>query len=212
LERHWEFITISDLTIDTEKQVSIWTSIFGPKTSRAIGVEIRPSGLLMDADGWYYEESLDAEGPQRTIRVQQDRPGDWYVRNTNCRIAELNSPSRASEVLSFFAGSFRWLRFEREEPNGRGPGSIRIIGTFLDQNGKESESHLGYIEPEIAEKIAAHDVSHLWGRLRCLRPPAFGRRPTFCLRFDLLVELDEKMFDDEVNVEARPEDFLPVSS
>jgi len=195
-----------------EKQMSIWTSIFGSKSGGAIGVEIRPSGLLMDADGWYYEESLDAECSQRTIRVQQDRPGDWYVRNTNCRIAELNSPSRASEVLSFFAGSFRWLRFEPEEPNGPGPEAIKIIGTFLDQDGHERESHLGYVETVIAEKIADQDVSRLWGRIRCIRPPGPGRRPTFCLRFDLLVELDEKMFDDDSTVEARPEDFLPVSS
>jgi len=192
--------------------MSIWTSIFGPKTAKAIGVEIRPSGLLMDADGWYYEESLDAECPQHTIRVQQDRPGDWYVRNTNCRIVELNSPSRASEVLAFFAGSFRWLRFERGEPNGRASAAIRIIGTFLDQDGHERESHLGFVEPAIEEKIAEHDVSRLWGRIRCIRPPGPGRRPTFCLRFDLLVELDETMFDDDTNVEARPEDFLPVSS
>ena len=192
--------------------MSIWTSIFGPKTGRAIGVEIRPSGLLMDADGWYYEESLDAECPQRTIRIQQDRPGDWYVRNTNCRIAELNDPSRAPEVLSFFAGSFRWLRFERGEPKGRASTAIRIIGTFLDQDGHERESHLGFVEPEIGEKIAQHDVSRLWGRIRCIRLPGPGRRPTFCLRFDLLVELDETMFDDDTNVEARPEDFLPVSS
>jgi hypothetical protein len=205
-------LTISDLTTKAEKQMSIWTSIFGPKTGTATGVEIRPSGLLMDADGWYYEESLDAECPQRTIRIQQDRPGDWYVRNTNCKIAELNSPARAPEVLNFFAGSFRWLRFEREEANGHGPGAIRIIGTFLDREGHERESHLGYVEREIAGRLAEADVRHLWGRIRCIRPPGMGRRPTFCLRFDLLVELDEKMFDDEVNVDARPEDFLPVSS
>jgi hypothetical protein len=199
------------LTTEAEKQMSIWTSIFGPKPGRGDSVEIRPSGLLMDADGWYYEESLDAGCPRQTIRVQQDRPGDWYVRNTNCRIAELNSPSRASEVLSFFAGSFRWLRFEREQPNGRGPDAIKIIGTFLDRDGRDCESHLGYVEPEVAEKLAEHDVGHLWGRIRCIRTPGSGRRPTFCLRYDLLVELDENTFDDEVNIEARPEDFLPVS-
>ena len=134
--------------------MSIWTSIFGPKTGKTVGFDIRPSGLLMDADGWYYEESLDAECPRRSIKVQQDRPGDWYVRNTNCRVAELNSPARASEVLNFFAGSFRWLRFEREGAKGRRPDAIKIIGTFLDRDGHESESHLGYVEAEIAEKIA----------------------------------------------------------
>jgi hypothetical protein len=192
--------------------MSIWSSIFRLRPGAAATVDIRPSGLLMDADGWYYEESLDSECEHRTIRVQQDRPGDWYVRNTNCKIAELNSPSRASEVLSFFAGSFRWLRFEREKANGYGPDAVRIIGTYLDQNGHECESHLGYVEPEIAGKITEHDVGNLWGRIRCIRPPGRGCRPTFCLRYDLLIELDENVFDDDIDVEARPEDFLPVSS
>lgn len=190
--------------------MSIWSSIFGPKPGEATNVEVRPSGLLMDADGWYYEESLDADCPRRTIRVQQDRPGDWYVRKTNCRVAELNSPSRAGEVLSFFAGSFRWLRFERAEANGKGGDAIRIIGTYLDNEGVECESFLGFIEPEIAKDLADHDVSNLWGRIRCIRPPGVGRRPTFCLRFDLLVELDEKLFDADSGADPRPEDFLPV--
>ena len=192
--------------------MNFWSSIFGPKPGEAAAVEIRPSGLLMDADGWYYEESLDAECPLRTIRVQQDRPGDWYVRNTNCRVAELNSPSRAAEVLEFFIGSFRWLRFERETENGHGRDAIRIIGTFLDGEGLERESHLGYVEREAARNMAQQDVSQLWGRLRCIRAPGTFRRPNFCLRFDLMVELDEKMFDDEAIVQARPEDFLPLSS
>ena len=190
----------------------IWTSIFRLRPGAAARVEIRPSGLLMDADGWYYEESLDPDCEYRTIRVQQDRPGDWYVRNTNCKVAELNDPSRASDVLSFFAGSFRWLRFEREAANGRGPGAIKIIGTYVDRDGRESESHLGYVEPEIAEKITDHDVGQLWGRIRCIRQPGPNRRPTFCLRYDLLVELDEGVFEEEIEVEARPEDFLPISS
>ena len=192
--------------------MSIWSSIFGPKLGEEASVEIRPSGLLMDADGWYYEESLDAECPERTIRVQQDRPGDWYVRNTNCRIAELNSPSRASEVLRFFSGSFRWLKFEREVENGHGPGAIRIIGTFLDGEGAGCEAHLGYVEPEAARNLAQQDVSQMWGRIRCIRPPGPRRRPNFCLRFDLLIELDEKMFDENEKVDGRAEDFLPLSS
>ena len=191
--------------------MSIWSSIFGPKPGEAASLEIRPSGLLMDADGWYYEESLDSECPQRSIRIQQDRPGDWYVRNTNCSVAELNSPARAAEVLAFFTGSFRWLRFEREAENGRGPSAIKIIGTFLDGEGVECASNLGYLEPEVATALGDQNVERLWGRIRCLRIPGPGRRPTFCLRFDLLVELDDRVFDDELNVEARSEDFLPAA-
>lgn len=191
--------------------MSIWSSIFGPKPGEAETVEIRPSGLLMDADGWYYEESLDAECPFRTIRVQQDRPGDWYVRNTNCTIAELNHPARAADVCEFFTGSFRWLRFERDEGDA-GSETIRIIGTFLDREGTERETHLGYVEPGVAGGLAEDNVEHLWGRIRCIRPPGSGRRPTFCLRYDLLVELEEGVFGDDVDVEARPEDLLPATN
>lgn len=192
--------------------MSIWSSIFGPKHGDEASVEIRPSGLLMDADGWYYEESLDAECPQRTIRVRQERPGDWHVRDTNCRVAELNRPSRAAEVFGFFTGTFRWLRFERESTKGHGPGAIRIIGSYLDGEGAECESHLGYLEQEIAKNIAHQDVGHLWARLRCIRPPGVGRRPNFWVRFDLLVELDGEMFDGDVKAETQPEDFLPLST
>lgn len=192
--------------------MNIWSSIFGTRPGSVAPVEIRPSGLLMDADGWYYEESLDSDCPHRTIRIQQDRPGDWYVSRTNCRVAELNSPSRADQVLGFFIGSFRWLRFEREAANGRGDGAVKIIGTYLDRDGAECESHLGYLEPEISQAMADENVDRLWGRIRCIRPPGSGRRPTFCLRFDLLVELEEGLFEEEQSIEARPEDFLPVSS
>ena len=191
--------------------MNIWSSIFGPRRGQAAPVEIRPSGLLMDADGWYYEESVDAESPLKTIRVKQNRPGDWYVRDTNCGIAELNSPSRAAEVFGFFTGSFRWLRFEREAKKGRGPGAIRIIGSFLDADGAECETHLGCVEHEVAKKIVHQDVGDLWARLRCIRPPGAGRRPNFWLRFDLLTELDREMFDDDVKVKARTGKFLPLS-
>ena len=191
--------------------MNIWSSIFGPRRGQAAPVEIRPSGLLMDADGWYYEESLDAEGPLRTIRVQQNRPGDWYVRDTNCKIAELNSPSRAAEVFGFFTGSFRWLRFEREAKKGRAPGAIRIIGSFLDADGAERETHLGYVENEVAKNIVHQDVGDLWARLRCIGPPGAGRRPNFCLRFDLLAEVDGEISDADVKVEARSGSFLPLS-
>lgn len=187
-----------------------WSSIFGPKPKAEYSLDIRPSGLLMDADGWYYEESLDPDCSQRSIRVQQDRPGDWYVRKTNCRIAELNSPSRAGEVLGFFGGSFRWLRFERETGNGRGD-TLKIIGTYLDQDGATCESHLGYVDPENAAALADTDSGRLWGRIRCIRPPGRGRQPTFCLRYDLLIELDEKIFGDDKTVDTRQVDFLPAA-
>ena len=101
---------------------------------------------------------------------------------------------------------------EREEENGHGPGAIKIIGTFLDGEGLTRESDLGYVEPEISTALTGQDVEKLWGRIRCIRPPGTLRKPTFCLRFDLLVELDDNLFDDEAGAEHRPEDLLPASS
>ena len=191
--------------------MSIWSSIFGSKPGEVAFLEIRPSGLLMDADGWYYEESLDSECPQRTIRIQQDRPGDWYVSKTNCRIAELNDPARAADVLGFFTGSFRWLRFEREVSNGCGDDAIKIFGTYVDGEGANCESPLGYVEPDVARTLSDGNVDRLWGRIRCIRPPGLGPKPNFCLRYDLLVELDESLFEEESAGVARGDDFLPVA-
>jgi hypothetical protein len=172
-------------------------------------VEIQPAGLLMDADGWYYEETLDSQCQHRTIRVRQERPGNWYVRNTNCRIRELNDPAHAAEVLAFFAGSFRWLHFEREEVDGGRLGSITVIGTYLDQEGSERVARLGYLEPAIAVELENEEVDRLWGRIRCIRPPGPGRRPTFCLSFDLLVEIDENLFGEDADLDDQGEDFPP---
>ena len=124
----------------------------------------------------------------KTIRVQQNRPGEWYVRDSNCGIAELNSPSRAAEVFGFFTGSFRWLRFEREAKKRHGPGAIRIIGSFLDANGAECETHLGYVEQEVAKNITCTRTLAIFGHVSgASGPPApvGDRTSAFC--FDLLV-------------------------
>jgi hypothetical protein len=155
----------------------------------------------MDADGWYYEETLDPECPYRTINIRQERPGNWYVRNTGCRIRELNDPAHAAEVLAFFTGSFRWLRFERESVDGCRLGAITVIGTYLDRKGRERESRLGCVEPALAVALVDTDVETLWGCIRCIRPPGPGRRPTFSLCFDLMVELDEHVFDEGADLE-----------
>ena len=90
-----------------ESTMSIFTRMFGSKTDHAMTVQ--PSGLLEDDGGWYYEESQDYSSSQQTIRIEQDRPGDWYVRDSFCEVDGLNDPDRADDVAKFFAGSYRWL-------------------------------------------------------------------------------------------------------
>jgi hypothetical protein len=156
---------------------------------------IRPSGLLEDGGGWYYEESQDYSSSQQTIRIEQDRPGDWYVRDSFCEVDGLNDASQADNVVRFFAGSYRWLRLERR-PNGRyGRKTIAVLGTYRNKKGKEQVSHIGYLAPELANEIGNEDITKLWGRIRFIKFPGRGRRPRYLIRFDLMVELEEGTFE-----------------
>jgi len=172
--------------------MGIWTRVFGSKTETA-GV-VRPSGLLEDEGGWYYEESQDYSSSQQTIRIEQDRPGDWYVRDSFCEVDGLNDPDRAEAVAKFFAGSYRWLHLERR-PNGHcGSRALAVIGSCRGPRGKEQRHHLGYLSPEVATDLGNQDVTKLWGRIRFIKFPGRGRRPRYLIRFDLMVELDEDTF------------------
>jgi hypothetical protein len=104
------------VTKSVESNVSIFTRIFDSKTDHAMPVQ--PSGLLEDDGGLYCEESQDYSSSQSTIRIEKDRPGDWYVRDSFCEVDGLNDADRADDVAKFFAGSHRWLHLERR-PNGR---------------------------------------------------------------------------------------------
>ncbi len=171
--------------------MGIWTRVFKSKTCRPGA--IRPSGLLEDEGGWYYEEAQDYSSSQQTIRIEQDRPGDWYVRDSFCEVVGLNDPSQADDVARFFAGSYRWLRLERR-PNGRhGRKTIAVIGTSRNSRGKEQVSHLGYLAPNLADELRNQDITTLWGRIRFIKFP--DRRPRYLIRFDLMVELDEDTFE-----------------
>ncbi len=173
--------------------MSIFTRMFGSKTDHAMNV--RASGLLEDEDGWYYEESQDYSSSQQTIRIEQDRPGDWYVRDSFCEVDGLNDPDRAEDVAEFFAGSYRWLHLERR-PNGRNSRStVAVIGTSRGPNGKERRHHLGFLAPELAGELGRENVSKIWPRVRFIKFPGRGRRPRYLIRFDLMVELAEDTFE-----------------
>lgn len=171
--------------------MSIFTRMFGSKTDHAMTVQ--PSGLLEDDGGWYYEESQDYSSSQQTIRIEQDRPGDWYVRDSFCEVDGLNDPDRADDVAKFFAGSYRWLHLERR-PNARhGRRTIAVIGTSRGPKGKEQRNHLGFIGPELADNLGTQDVKKMWCRIRFIKFP--GRRPGYLIRFDLMVELEQGTFE-----------------
>jgi hypothetical protein len=156
---------------------------------------VRVSGLLEDEGGWYYEELQDYSSSQHTIRIEQDRPGDWYVRDSSCSVDGLNDQERAVDVARFFAGSYRWLSLERK-PNGRhGRKTVAVVGTSRDPRGKEQRHDLGFLEPELAGELGREDVSRIWPRIRFIKFPGRGRRPKHLIRFDLMVELAEDTFE-----------------
>ena len=175
--------------------MGIWTRLFGTRRAAPDEGKITSSGVLQDRDGWYYEESQDYSSNQRTLRIDQDRPGDWYVHKSFCEVAGLNDPARAGEVQSFFAGTYRWLELERDGSDPHNRRVVKGIGTYRDAAGKQRRAHLGYLTDELADELAKQDIAKLWGRIRFIRFPRAGRRPGYWIRFDLMLELEEGTFD-----------------
>jgi hypothetical protein len=166
--------------------MSIWSAIFKSKNKTGVDPVARAVGVLKDQGGWYYEESQDFSSTQSTIRVEQRRPGNWKVRENSCGIVGLNNPGRRDEVARFFAGTYRWLRLERDGRQSRSSQVIKIIGTYRDKAGKEHPTHLGFLNEELAEELKAEDVAKLWGRIRFIKFPVPGRDSKFLIRFDLM--------------------------
>jgi hypothetical protein len=98
----------------------------------------------------------------------------------------LNKPERQKEVARFFAGSYRWLRLERELSGFKANNVIKIIGTYRDKSGKEPSVHLGFLKLELAEDLEGDDVRNLWARIWFIRFPSPGRDSKFLIRFDLM--------------------------
>lgn len=147
---------------------------------------VKPAGLVKDANGWYYKESQEFSKTQNSIRIEQNRPGDWEVIEGFCEIDGLNQPEYAEGVHAFFAGSYRWIRFEREPVSPKTVNKVKVIGLYKDKKNKKQEAQLGYLTMNAAEEIERRDVAPMWGRIRFLRFPKPGRPPRFFVRFDLM--------------------------
>jgi len=166
--------------------MSIWSVIFKGKGGKNVNHQVKAAGVLKDEEGWYYEESQNFSRSQSTIRIEQQRPGNWKVRESSCGIVGLNSPGRRDEVDRFFAGSYRWLRLEREVNGFEASNAIKIIGTYRDMAGKEHATHLGFLKQELAEDLESEDIRKLWGRIRFIKFPTPGRDSKYLIRFDLM--------------------------
>ena len=94
--------------------MGIWSAIFKARNNKGVHRQVKAAGVLRDEEGWYYEESQNFSRSQSTVRIDQQRPGDWEILESSCGIVGLNQAVRQKEVGRFFAGSYRWLRLERE--------------------------------------------------------------------------------------------------
>jgi HIRAN domain-containing protein len=145
-----------------------------------------PAGTLINQGGWLYREYTDAADTPFTIRLEQEKPGQWSVFEDYCHVAGLNLPDRRSDVSRFFAGSYRWLELEREPGNPYDANAIRILGTFRDAAGAQHSVQLGYVPREVAALLSGKDVGTLWPRIRFITFPGAGGESDFHLRFDLM--------------------------
>lgn len=167
--------------------MGFFDSLFGSrKQGDSPTFEVKPAGLVKDADGWYYKESQEYSKNQHSIRIEQNRPGDWRVIESFCEVDGLNRPEYAEDVQRFFAGSYRWIRFEREPVSPKNINKVKVIGLSKDKKNKKQESMLGHLTMNAAEEIERQDVRPMWGRIRFLRFPKPGRPPRYFIRFDLM--------------------------
>jgi hypothetical protein len=170
--------------------MSIWSTIVSAMNHKSDRQQGKAAGVLRDDEGWYYEESQNFSRSQSTVRIDQQRPGNWEVLEASCGIVGLNKPVRQKEVARFFAGSYRWLQLERERNDFKANNVIRVIGTYREKSGKELSVHLGFLKLELAEDLEGRDVRNLWPRIRFVRFPSPGRDSKYMIRFDLMEQRD----------------------
>jgi hypothetical protein len=168
--------------------MNFWSVIFKSKGRKSLLQKVGTVEAQRDEEGWYYKESQDFSRSQSTIRIEQRRPGNWETLEASCGIMGLNNPDRRDEVSRFFAGSYRWLRLEREVSGFHATNVIKILGTYCDNNGKERTVHLGFLKQELAGDLEREDIRKLWGRIRFIKFPSPGRDSKYLIRFDLMRE------------------------
>jgi hypothetical protein len=166
--------------------MSFWSAIIKAVNGKSAHQQVKAAGVLRDDEGWYYEESQNFSKTQSTVRIDQQRPGDWETIESSCGIVGLNKPVRHKEVAGFFAGSYRWLRLERELNGFKANNVIKVIGTYRDKAGKEHAADLGFLALELAEDLEGKDVRKMWPRIRFIKFPSPGRSSKHVIRFDLM--------------------------
>jgi len=149
--------------------MSILSTLFKSRSEKAAGGGIKPAGIVKNEGGWYYEESQTFSSSQSTMRIDQNRPGDWEVFTGHCTVKGLNGPARREGV----------------EP-AYGDPSVKVIGTYLDTAGREHEVSLGNLSWDVTEEIKEANLFDFWGRMKLIGFPVPGRDTKYMIRFDLM--------------------------
>lgn len=173
--------------------MDIWARLFGSNNDGLLMAQ--PAGLLRDDGGWYYQESLVYSGGRQTLRIEQDKPGNWYVHDSCCEVQGINDPAREADVAAFFGGTYRWLHLEPSFGGRAGRGSITVFGTYRNAAGEKKRVHLGFLAQRLVDDLEKEAFGEIWGRIRCLGNAGRGRHSRYLIQFDLLVELDEDTFE-----------------
>ena len=173
--------------------MSVWSAIIKAMSSKSVHQQVKAPGMLRDEEGWYYKESRNFSSSQSTVRIDQQRPGNWETLESSCGIVGLNKPLRQKDVARFFAGSYRWLRLERELNGFKANNVIKVIGTYRDKSGKDFVAHLGFLNLAVAEILEGENVLKLWARIRFIRFPSPGRDSKYMIRFDLMQDKDLRL-------------------
>ena len=163
------------------------SSLFGSKSPEEKINSVKAAGVVKDEDGWYYEETQSFSKSQNSIRIEQKKPGDWEVVEGFCDVDGLNDSDRAADVHAFFAGTYRWIRFEREPVSPKTINKVKVLGSYQDARKKTVEVMLGHLMLKNAEEIQRTDVSKMWGRINFLRfPNPKNRKSQYAIRFDIM--------------------------
>jgi len=173
--------------------MSVWSAILRAANATSVHQQVKRTGVPRDEDGWYYKESQDFSRSQSTVRIDQKRPGNWETLESSCGIVGLNKLVRQTEVARFFAGSYRWLRLERERNGFKANNIIKVIGTYRDKSGKDLVAHLGFLNSALTENLEGENVLKLWARIRFIRFPSPGRESKYLIRFDLMKDRDLRL-------------------
>ena len=111
-------------------------------------------GVLIDENGWYYEEYRRDYDPQNLRRIRQSRPnGLGNAVATFSKVAGISKGESRHNAEAMSRASYLWLELERAPFEGH-PNAIKVMGKWRDTDGTERRGQVGWVPSDLAERIA----------------------------------------------------------